>query len=202
MSKVIGLTGGAGSGKSSVASFWDERNNIAAMDADEVSRLLLVPGSRGWLSLKEILSEQYFLPDKTINRPLLRETIFAEDNLRARIDKTIHPLVHQEIFSTIKLLEEKGHKDFLVEVPLLFEAGWQEDFDKIIVVFAEREQCLQRLLKRDNITKSQADAMLRSQIPLEEKKLRAHHVVDNSGRWSETCTQLIHLEDLLWSNKK
>lgn len=202
MSKIIGLTGGAGSGKSSVASFWGERNNIDVMDADEVCRLLLVPESKGWTSLKHILSEQYFQPDKTINRPLLRETIFAEDKLRARIDNAIHPLVHQEIFSTIKLLEEKGHKDFLVEVPLLFEAGWEEDFDKIIVVFAEQEKCMQRLLKRDNITKNQAEKMLRSQMPLDEKKLRADHVVDNSGPWSDTCAQLIHLEDLLWSNKK
>lgn len=202
MPKVIGLTGGAGSGKSSVASFWGERNNIKVIDADDVCRLLLVPKAKGWLSLKEVLSDKYFQPDKTINRALLRESIFADDKLRAQIDNAIHPLVRQEIISTIKVLKEKGCKGFLVEVPLLFEAGWEDDFDEIVVVFGEQEKCMQRLLERDNITKSQAGAMLRSQMPLEEKILRADHVVDNSGPWPDTCVQLSHLEDLLWSNKK
>jgi dephospho-CoA kinase len=202
MSKVIGLTGGAGAGKSSVASFWGERNPINVIDADAVCRLLLVPEAKGWLALKKILHEKYFQPDKTINRPLLRVSLFADDDLRSHIDKAIHPLVRQEIFSTIKLLEAQGHKDFLVEVPLLFEAGWEDDFDEIVVVFATREKCMQRLLERDTISEAEAEAMLRSQLPLEKKMLRADHVVDNSGLWSDTCVQLMHLEGLLWNSKK
>ena len=202
MPKVVGLTGGVGSGKSSVASFWGERNPIEVIDADEVCRLLLAPEAKGWFSLKKILNEKYFQPDKTINRPLLRGSIFADDDLRSQIDNAIHPLVRQEIFSIIKVLEKAGNKDFLVEVPLLFEAGWEDDFDEIVVVFAEREKCIQRVLERDTISKTDAEAMLRSQLPLEKKILHADHVVDNSGLWSDTCVQLIHLEDLLWNNKK
>ncbi len=200
--KIVGLTGGSGSGKSAVASVWGERNNIEVIDADTVCRQLLDPEQEGWCILKDILNDEYFLQDKAINRPRLRKAIFGDDALRAQIDGAIHPLVRKVIAANIKDLAEKGLNGFLVEVPLLFEAGWEEDFDEIVVVFAEREKCIQRLMERDKTTSNEAEAMIRSQLPLEDKIFRADHVIDNSGLWPDTCTQLIHLENLLWTNKK
>lgn len=195
---VVGITGGVGAGKSSVARFLAERSGVPLIDADQVCRELLQPGRAGWQALNKILSRDFFLEDGQLDRPRLRDALFADQRLRQELDTVLHPLAKEEIRTRIA---QGVGESWLVEVPLLFEAGWQNEFDRIVVVYAGTAVRLARLCRRDNISRQQAEAMLAAQWPLADKVQRADHVVDNSGPWGETSLQLIRLASLLWREK-
>ncbi len=194
----IGLTGGMGSGKSSVASFLRAKKVGVYIDADQVCLELTQPGALGWQALKQSIAPFFFDRDNTIRRPLLRKAIFQDHELRALVDRLLHPLARAAIMQMIGGDEKPvASRLVFIEAPLLFEACWEKDFDKIIVVFADYDRCLERLRKRDGITVQEARMALAAQWPLADKVMRADHVVDNSGSWADTCLQLHHLTGLL-----
>jgi dephospho-CoA kinase len=92
---------------------------------------------------------------------------------------------------------KKAGKNVLVEVPLLFEAGWQDDFDKVVVVYAAEAVCLARICRRDGVSLDEAGKGLYVQMPIKEKVMAADYVIDNSGNWSDTLIQLLHLGEIL-----
>lgn len=168
------------------------------IDADQVCHELLQPKAKGWRIFKEVFGFDYFLEDMTLNRDLLRRDLFRDEGLRNRVNQLLHPLAREVILG----LADKGKSGAcpqvnIVEVPLLFEAGWEKDFDRIVVVYSDRRTCFQRLIQRDNITRQEAEAMCASQWPMAEKVLRADHVIDNNGSLVDTELQLLHLARLL-----
>lgn len=198
MIKKIGLTGGIASGKSSVAELLATRLKCVHIDADEICRQLLEPQEEGWQHLSRILDPHYFGSGGRIIRPFLRQHLFTDDTLRLRINSIIHPLVREKITAQmIKCTESDMTCRVLVEVPLLYEVGWEKLFDTVIVVYADYEKCLKRLMDRDGVDQITAAQELKSQLPLKEKVLKADHVIDNSGTLSETKRQVNHLADLL-----
>jgi dephospho-CoA kinase len=192
---VIGITGGMGSGKSAVASFLNARLGGTYIDADVVCRELLLPGAAGWRSFKENFGPDYLNPDQSINRILLRQVIFADEEIRLRLNALLHPLAKEEIARRVENATASGW--FLVEVPLLYEARWEADLDRVIVVYADFGACLRRLMKRDHLQRKEAGLAIGTQWPLPVKALRADHVIDNSGPWALTCLQVLHLGELL-----
>ncbi|RJX25354.1 MAG: dephospho-CoA kinase [Desulfurivibrio sp.] len=198
---LTGLTGGMGSGKSSVARFLCRRFPVTCMSADAVVHELLEPGREYWQKIAA-LDRAFVRPDQTIDKRLLREALFGDASLRQRINDMVHPLVRHKLREKIEHeVREHGRKFFLIEVPLLFEADWQEMFAQVIVVYAAREKCLTRLMARDAISAGEAENSLAAQWPLLKKALLAGHVVDNSGGWVETSLQLLHLGEILWGKK-
>ena len=193
--RPLGVTGGMGAGKSSVAGFLRDRFGLAYIDADLVCRELLTPGESGWVAVTSALGDSFVDAAGNINRPRLREAIFKDASLRKQLDDLLHPLARQRMHQMLALLPDQGR--CLVEVPLLYEAGWEDEFDHIVVVYASPASCQQRLMQRDRIDAAAAQQALAAQLPLAEKALRAEHVIDNSGPWSETCLQLLHLGYLL-----
>lgn len=198
--KMIGLTGGMGSGKSSVAVLLRDLSQAEYIDSDQVCRNLLEPHAEGWYAVREAFGEKFFNSDETLNRPLLRDALFQKKNVRDQINQILHPLVRDKIAQMVQGVCRSVDEPlkFIVEVPLLFEAHWEDDFSKIVVVYADQSQCLERLMKRDCITIQEAEMAMGTQWPLADKVKLADHVVDNSGDWSETCLQVQHLSKILW----
>ena len=192
MKKVFGLTGGIGSGKSSVAAWIKNNCGWRYIDADAVVRSLLEPKAAGWRSLKNILGQEFFDSQGALKRELLRSVIFKDKDLRRGVEQAVHPLVLEKIKAEIDGCRA-GDKKMLVEVPLLYEAGWQKYFDAVIVVYAEPELCLQRVKERDGVSGSEASVAIAAQIPLKEKIEMADYVIDNSGSWPETIMKLDRL---------
>ncbi|MFH1215977.1 MAG: dephospho-CoA kinase [Pseudomonadota bacterium] len=198
---VTGLTGGMGSGKSSAARFLCRRFAISCFSADRVVHELLEPQQSCWRVVRELGA--FLNEDQTLNKPLFREALFADNELREQVNNKMHPLVHQALFEKIHHANrEFGQYHFLIDVPLLYEAEWRNMFATVIVVYAAPEKCIERVVARDGVPREQAERSICSQWPLREKALRADHVVDNSGLWSDSCIQLLHLGEFLWGKGK
>jgi len=193
----IGLTGTLGSGKSSVARFL--QNSLAAecIDVDLLCRQLLKPNARGWQALQQTLGREYFKADDTVDRARFRNELFRDDKLRARVNHLLHPLAREELVKRLQEIAHLSGASVVVEVPLLFEAGWEDIFDRIIVVYADCASCCERIMRRDGVSFAEASSGLTAQSSITAKVMQADHVVDNSGSWAITCLQLLHLKMIL-----
>ncbi len=197
---IIGITGGIGSGKSSVAKFLCSHFGVTCFNADAMVHELLAPGMACWQIIFE-LDMQFVNQDQSINKPLLRKALFADASLRQTIDDRIHPVVCQALMKEVEKASACGENDFLIEVPLLFEAGWQEMFSAVIVVAAPERKCRDRIVDRDGVSTIQAEQSIESQMSLEEKIQRGDYVIDNSGPWDDTVRKLVLLGEKLWQKK-
>ncbi len=195
----VAVTGGIATGKSRVAACLAELGGAGRLDADAVCRELLHPGQPGWLALREGIGPAFFRPDGELDRPLLRERLFAEPALRARVDELLHPLARAAMHRQAEawLLAGRYHR-LVAEVPLLFEAGWQADYRQVVVVMAAPEVCIARLMQRDGVSRQAAVQSMAAQMPLAEKVRLADYVLDNSGDWEATRRQIGELLPLLW----
>ncbi len=200
---IFGLTGGMGSGKSSVAAYLCEAYRARLIDADQVCRQLLEPHERGWAAICNTFGGEYLQPDQSIDRKKLRREIFCNKEVRERINGLLHPLVRSAIATDIeKRYAAETSCRVVVEVPLLYEARWEDDFEAVIVVYADEAHCLERIMKRDHISREEAECAMSAQWPLAEKVLLADHVIDNNGSWEDTCLEILHLGKLLWNDEK
>ena len=194
MIRKIGLTGGIASGKSRVAQMLLRILDCAHIDADEVCRQLLEPHAEGWQEFSRVFGLEYFTGEGRINRSLLRKDLFADEDFRRKVNNVIHPMVKQKIVAQMDhIIESATNSRVLVEVPLLFEVQWENLFDTVIVVYADYETCLKRLMERDGLERGAAIRSLESQMPLPDKVMKADHVIDNSGMLQDTENQVEHL---------
>ncbi len=192
----IAVTGGIATGKSTVARLLAKCLGFEDVDADKVCRDLLVKGRPGWQGVRQVWGERFMNSEGEIDRVLLRKAVFADKTIRIELERIIHPLARAEIARYEKRLE-KSKKNLLVEVPLLFEVGWQEDFDWVVTIYATEKRCLQRIVLRDNVTLEDAGRVLAAQMPLSCKALLADSVIDNSGYLAATCLQVYYLAGYL-----
>jgi len=201
--RKIGLTGGIASGKSRVAEMLAGMLDCVHIDADEICRQLLEPHAEGWQEFSRAFGLKYLTEEGSINRPILRKELFADEDFRQKVNNVIHPLVKKTIIAQIdRIIESDGNSRVLVEVPLLYEVQWENLFDTVVVVSADYETCLNRLMERDGVDRSAAIKEMESQLPLPEKAMKADHVIDNSGMLSDTNNQVEHLADLLSRNSE
>lgn len=174
--------------------------NCAHIDADEICRQLLEPHAEGWQEFNRVFGSKYLGEDGSINRLFLRRDLFTDKHFREKVNNIIHPLVKKEIMARMEdIVGSEENSRVLAEVPLLYEVGWENLFDTVVVVYADYETCLNRLVERDGIERSTASKELESQMDLSEKVLCADHVIDNSGMLADTGNQVEHLADLLCS---
>ena len=195
----IAVTGGIATGKSRVAACLAELSGAGHLDADAVCRELLRPGEVGWRALRQAIDPAFFRPDEELDRPLFRERLFAEAALRARVDALIHPLARAAMRHQAEAWLLVGrYSRLVVEVPLLFEAGWQNDYRQVVVVTAAPEICIARLMQRDGVSRQAAEQAMTAQMPLAEKVRLADRVIDNSSDWKASRRQIEELLPLLW----
>ncbi|MGX9727143.1 MAG: dephospho-CoA kinase [Candidatus Electronema sp. VV] len=187
MPELIGITGGIGSGKSCACRFLADLGGWPLLDLDQICRALLLPEMPGWQALRQSLGRDFFTAAGELNRPKLREAIFADASLRQQVDGLLHPLAKQEMAAQAARLNAPL---VLAEIPLLFEAGWQDSVSQIVVVYADEAVRLRRIMERDQVSKEQARRAIAAQMPLEDKARLADHLIDNSAAWESTCAQL------------
>ncbi|MGO0122355.1 dephospho-CoA kinase [Desulfothermobacter acidiphilus] len=188
--KIIGLTGNAGCGKTSVARYL-KTLGAAVIEADEVVKELTSPGQPLLQTIREVFGEEYFLADGSLDRIKMRRLIFADAGARQRLEEIVHPAVIEAVQKKIRSLQELPDppRVLVLEAPLLLETGMDSLVDEVWVVIATPEAAVRRLMARDRIPPEQAYAMLAAQWPQEEKVRRAHRVIDNSGDFNHTREQ-------------
>ncbi|MGB8993310.1 MAG: dephospho-CoA kinase [Desulfobaccales bacterium] len=185
----IAITGGAGSGKSTVARMFKELG-AEVLDADAAAKNAVAVGAPACVELRRRFGEDFFNPDGTLNRSRLAQRVFADPEARRNLEALIHPLVVQEIMARVAELERCGADLVLVEVPLLFETGRERAFDRVIVVAAPEADRLRRLRDRDGRSDAEIRGIMAAQWPLADKVARADYVVDNGGELAGTRQQV------------
>lgn len=176
---LIGLTGGIASGKSTVSAMLRELGAYI-IDADEIARNIVMPHEPAWHSIVAHFGTEILLPDGRINRPLLGEKIFNNKEERQCLEKITHSYIKEETEKKIAHAKLIGERVIVLDVPLLFESGWDSMVDEIWVVYVEKEVQLARLMKRNQLTRQQAQDRINAQMSLEEKVKRAHVVINNN----------------------
>ncbi len=165
------VTGGIATGKSTFLSYFSD---FDVVDADKIAHELLDIHSE---EIKDMFGSACVKEGK-VDRKILGELVFSQETKRAQLESFIHPFIREEIFSRCERLELNA-KPYFVDIPLYFESG-EYDFSKVILVYAPYEVQLKRLMRRNDLSEEQAQKRLDAQIHIEEKKLKASFVVDNS----------------------
>ena len=168
------------------------------VDADRIVQCLLEPDQSAWQEVLDHFGEAILLPDKRIDKRKLGDLVFSNEAERVWLNKQIHPRVFDAFQAQVRGMHVRPPDTVIVlDAALLIETGYHENMEKIIVVFAEPEQQLERLMARDSFTKEQAIARIRSQMPLQEKRSFADFVIDNTGPREKTEEQVKALYVLL-----
>lgn len=194
---IIGLTGGIGSGKSTVSGYLSERG-YPIVDADEISRNIAEPGSEVLPELAAVFGSGIIRDDGSLDRRLLADIVFPDPVKKKKMDEImlsrILPMIRQKAEE-----EEKkqslmpGAGPVFMDVPLLFETGLDKDCDKVWVVTADLEKRIERVAQRDGTDAEHVRARIRNQMSDEEKIARADHVLYNSGTKEELTEEIDEL---------
>jgi dephospho-CoA kinase len=178
LKRIIGLTGGIGTGKTTVSNYLADTYHLPILDADIYAREAVQPGSPVLNRIIARYGVEVQFPDRTLNRKRLGEIIFPNPEERQWLEQQIHPYVRDRIESQLSILESPT---VIVVIPLLFEANMTDLVTEIWVVCCSVEQQIQRIRERDRLSLEQTQSRLNSQLPLAEKAARADVVLDNSS---------------------
>ncbi len=184
----IGLTGGIASGKTVAADRLRELG-AAIIDADELARSAVLPGSEGLRRIACELGDEMLLQDGSLNRKKLAELVFAEDTARQRLNGILHPIIRDEMLRAAEAAERAGSRVVVLDVPLLIESGWQDMADEVWLVTAPMEQRIDRIAARDGFDRQSAMARIAAQMSDEEKKPYADEIIENDGSLAELYRQ-------------
>ncbi|MFQ5860647.1 MAG: dephospho-CoA kinase [Dehalococcoidia bacterium] len=182
--RVIGLTGGIGTGKSEVARIL-EQLGATVINADLLGHRVYEPYTDAWQEVVAAFGPQVLQPDGVVDRKRLAEVVFADPDALARLNAITHPRIYTLIEQMLAQLRRQGVAVAVVEVALLIEAGWTPLVDEVWVVSCPEEQVLQRLRSRNHLSTEAIQRRARSQLSLEERLKHADVVVDNSGTLHE-----------------
>ncbi len=176
---IIGLTGGIGSGKSTVARHF-ETLGVPVIDADDIGRQLVEPGQPTLATIIKHFGSNMLDDKGRLNRARLREQVFRHPKQRRDLEAILHPRIRAEIQRRIANLSPVcGY--CLISVPLLIESGWQDLVQRVLVVDAPRETQIRRTTARDGITRRQAEAIITSQVERDTRLQAADDVIHNDG---------------------
>ena len=178
---IIGLTGGISCGKSAVAETLRRYFGAVTLDIDKITRWLLQPGGELFDVYLRHFGERVLTAEGTLDRKLIGEIIFSRPDERAWINSVAHPVLLQRARDFLVDCSQAGARLVVLEVPLLFEAGWEILFDEIWAVYTRPDLQLNRLMTRDNLTEEQARARIKAQMPLRKICARADVKIFNVG---------------------
>jgi len=195
MIKLVGLTGGIGSGKSTVAQMMRERG-IPVIDADAIARQVVEPGSPAYAEIAATWPE-VIAADGRIDRKKLGDIIFSDASSRTRLEAITHPCIREQVAVQAAALEASRHRLAFLEAALLVESGFYKQLDGLVVVSSSEEVQALRVMARDACSREAALARIRSQRPLADKIRAADYVLDNGGDIEATRAQLQHVLALL-----
>ncbi|AMB94491.1 dephospho-CoA kinase [Aerococcus sanguinicola] len=185
----LGLTGSIATGKSSVSKHFQSLG-YPIVDADLGSRAVVEPGQPGLEAIREHFGEDYIFPNQTINRKKIGQLIFADDRARQELNQLLQPHIRQWIIQEAQAYDAAGHELVVLDIPLLYEEGYQEDCDQVMVVYCSESVQLERLMARDQLSEGEAFQRICSQISIERKAEWADILIDNGRDLSYTYQQL------------
>lgn len=191
MGKIIGITGGISSGKSTVTNFLRQRG-FQVVDADSLVHQLQAPGGRLYNILVEHFGKQVVLKNGELNRPLLASLIFSNPEEQEWSKETQGQVILEEL-AALKNQLAQTEALFFMDIPLLFEQGYESWFDEVWLIYLDRETQIERLMNRDKLSLEAAESRLASQWSLDKKKKLATHIIDNSGSLDQLLSQIISL---------
>lgn len=186
---VVGLTGGIGSGKSTVSNMLIERN-IPVIDADKISREVLIIYPEVLWSIKKDFGEEVFDENDNLDRKKLGAMIFSNEIFKKKLENIIIPYIKKEIFDKIEKYVKAGEKLCIVDAPTLIENNLHKYMDEVIVIVVNERIQIKRVMARDSLSKKDALNRINSQMPLKEKLKYATYTIDNSDTLSHTEEQL------------
>lgn len=190
MSYTVALTGGIGSGKTTIANAFAARG-IEIVDADVIARQVVEPGQPALQAIRARFGEEIIQHDGRLNRQALRQRIFSSPPDKAWLNALLHPLIHRE---TRRQLELAKSAWCLWVIPLLVENNLQHLADRVLVVDVSRETQLARTMARDAISREQAEHILAAQVTREERLAAADDIIDNGGSPDDVAAQVALLD--------
>ncbi len=193
--KLIGLTGGAGSGKSTAADMFRELG-AAVIDADEASHAVYAPQTPGFDAVVREFGPEYVRGGQ-VDRARLGELVFHDDDARRRLNAIVHPLVREWMAERTAEADRDGAEVVIHDVPLLFENGLEGLYSDVVLVYAPERVQIKRLVEGRGISEDRARAIIAAQLPIDEKRGRAQRVIDNSGSREVTRAQVKRVWDEL-----
>ena len=191
----VAVTGGLGTGKSTVSKILAVSLHAELIDTDQLCRRQMLPGTKGYEEFQRVFGQTFIQDDGCINRPLLRQAVFEDTICKKKLESILHPIVRRHVADRCKIREKSGGF-IVVEVPLLYEVGWQDEFDICVVVYVPEKICLQRVMARDGMSAGQIRRIIDAQMPIKKKLDYADCIVDNSG------TFVSMVQQIAWMSKK
>ena len=190
---IVGLTGGIGSGKSVAGDFFIELG-IDVIDADHVSKNILDDNESAKKLFLEHFGEKFIDKNNNVDRALLRDEIFKNEDKKEALESIIHPLVREEIFN---IIENSNSVYKIIMVPLIYETNSQDFYDKIVVVDCKEENQIIRASKRDNKTKNDIINIMKNQASSDERMSIADEVIKNDSSLDDLKKQVIKVHQKL-----
>ena len=178
--KVVDLTEGIGTGKSTVSNIL-RRMGATVIDADEATRAVQARGSEGLRQLVEAFGPGILTPDGDLHRARLADIAFAGEEARQRLNDIVHPLVRRWMAERQQEAAERGDPVVVMDIPLLFEARGAGAFETVLLVYAPEAVQLDRLVRLRGMREEAARSRIAAQLPIEEKRHLASHVIENTG---------------------
>ena len=184
MMKVIGLTGGIGSGKSTVSQFLQELGAVV-LDADKVGHEAYLPGTETWREVVVAFGREILAPDGTIDRKKLGGIVFSDPESLKRLNQIVHPRMFEMMKTRIEECRQQGVKVVVLEAAVLLEAKWTPLVDEVWVTIASESAVVERAKERTGLPEEQILARIRSQLSVEERIKHANVVIHNEGNLNE-----------------
>ncbi|PWM65228.1 MAG: dephospho-CoA kinase [Eubacteriales Family XIII. Incertae Sedis bacterium] len=178
---IIGLTGGIGSGKSTVSEYLSKNMGLTIIDADQIARDVTRPGQETLLKLREAFGSEIINDDGTLDRRKLAGIAFQSDEKKKLLEKITHSAIREEINCRLRTSAAKHENAVVLDVPLLMESGIDGLCDTVWVVTTAKDVRIERISARDGITKEEINARINAQISDRERFARADEIIDNSG---------------------
>lgn len=186
----LGLTGGIASGKSTVSRMLAERGAVI-IDADQISREIVEPGSPVLSRIAEEFGADVLFEDGTLNRKKLGAIIFGNEEKRLLLNSIMHPPIRELMKKRIAEAEAADpHRLVVADIPLLYESKLQHMFSEVMVVYVPLDIQIERLMQRDGLSEEEAKERISSQMPLVDKRRLADVIIDNSAGLQETREQV------------
>ena len=200
MTRIIGLTGGIASGKSTVINLLRQAG-MPIVDADQITRQVQRPGSTALDKLAAAFGNQIIQPDGNLDRAQLGKRVFADAAARQELNQIMQPLIRDAIWQAVDTLKKQNIPNVILDLPLLYEQHYDEDCDLVVVVTVSPETELHRLMARNHYSAAEARARIAAQMPLSEKVARADVVIDNDASLEQTRRQVAQLVEHLQSTR-
>ncbi len=190
----VGLTGGIATGKTYCLRRF-ARHGAAVVDADRLARDAVVPGSPALAAVAARFGPAMLGPDGALDRSRLAAVVFADEGARRDLEAIVHPVVYRMIEEWFAGIEADGRRLGIADIPLLFETGRAEAFDRVVVAACPPETQVRRLMERDGLSEEAAHGRLAAQWPIAEKRRAADFVIDTGGTPARTDARV----DTVWA---